>query len=199
MKKQGEIIQQLSKKQLTFHLYFTQIVLLTIAFGLGIFLFDSWSEFLGQFRLSPAMLTVGLGSGLVIVLIDLLLMKTLPPDYYDDGGVNARIFTNRSIGEIALLAFFISVSEEILFRGVLQFHFGLILSSLIFAIIHFRYWAHWFLIINIVLLSFWIGFIYKQTGNLAVTIIMHFVIDFLLGLYMRKKGRQGSKEGMSHE
>ncbi|TMU86719.1 CPBP family intramembrane metalloprotease [Bacillus sp. BHET2] len=199
MQKQGEIIQQLSKKQLTFHLYFTQIVLLTIAFGLGIFLFDSWTDFWKQFHLSTSIITIGLTSGLLIVIIDVVLMKKLPSKYYDDGGVNARIFTNRGIGEIALLALFISFSEEVLFRGVVQFHFGLIVSSIIFALIHFRYWAHWFLIVNVVLLSFWIGFIYEQTDNLVVTIIMHFVIDFLLGLHMRKKGRQGSKEGMSHE
>ncbi|MCA1063226.1 CPBP family intramembrane metalloprotease [Rossellomorea sp. AcN35-11] len=199
MQKQGEIIQQLTKEQLTFHLYFTQFVLLTIAFGSGIFLFDRWSDFWGQFYMSLDILTIGLTSGLVIVVVDIVLMKYLPAKYYDDGGVNARIFTDRSIGEIALLALCISISEEILFRGVLQFHFGLIISSIIFAIIHFRYWAHWFLIVNIVLLSFWIGFIYELTENLLVTISMHFMIDFLLGLYMRKKGRQGSKEGMSHE
>ncbi|MBN8190788.1 CPBP family intramembrane metalloprotease [Bacillus sp. NTK074B] len=199
MQKQGEIIQQLTKKQLTFHLYFTQFLLLTIACVLGIFLFDSESGFWGQFHISWNILTVGMSSGLLIVLIDIFLMKVLPAKYYDDGGVNAQIFTNRSMGEIALLAFFISVSEEILFRGVLQYHFGLIISSIIFALIHFRYWAHWFLIINIVLLSFWIGFIYEITENVLVTIIMHFVIDFLLGLHMRKNGRQRSKEGMSHE
>jgi uncharacterized protein len=199
MHKQGEMIQQLSKKQLTFHLYFTQFLLLTIACGIGIFLFDTASDFWNQFQLSPTIFTIGVTSGLMIVMFDIILMKVLPAQYYDDGGVNARIFTNRSMGEIALLALFISVSEEILFRGVLQFHFGLIISSIIFALIHFRYWAHWFLIINIVLLSFWIGFIYEFTDNLMVTIIMHFVIDFLLGLNMRKNGRQRSKEGMSHE
>ncbi|MCA1058287.1 CPBP family intramembrane metalloprotease [Rossellomorea aquimaris] len=199
MQKQGEIIQQLSKKQLTFHLYFTQFLLLTIACGLGIFLFDTWSEFRQQFHLTPSTMTIGMMSGLLIVMVDILLMRVLPAKFYDDGGVNARIFTNRSMWEIALLAFFISVSEEILFRGVIQFHFGLIISSVIFALVHFRYWAHWFLIINIVLLSFWIGFIYEFTDNLLVTIIMHFVIDFLLGLHMRKMGRQSSKEGMSHE
>jgi uncharacterized protein len=199
MQKQGEIIQQLSKKQLTFHLYFTQFLLLTIGCGLGIFLFDTSSDFWDQFQLSTSIFSVGMTSGLLIVMFDIVMMKVLPAKYYDDGGVNARIFTNRSMGEIALLAFFISVSEEVLFRGVLQFHFGLIVSSIIFALIHFRYWAHWFLIINILLLSFLIGFIYEFTDNLLVTIIMHFVIDFLLGLHMRKNGRQGSKEGMSHE
>ncbi|WP_175991170.1 CPBP family intramembrane glutamic endopeptidase [Bacillus sp. Marseille-Q1617] len=199
MKKQGEIIKQLTKKQLTFHLFFTQIVLLTISFLLGIFLFEEWSTFGSQFRWTSSIWTVGLSLGLIVVILDLVLMKYLPSDFYDDGGVNERIFSDRSTGEIALLAIVIAVSEEILFRGVLQFHLGLILSSIIFAVIHFRYWAHWFLIMNIVVLSFLIGVIYELTGNLLVTIMMHFIIDFLLGLYMRFKASQASKEGMSHE
>jgi uncharacterized protein len=199
MKKQGEIIKQLTKKQLTFHLFFTQIVLLTISFLLGIFLFEDWSTFGSQFRWTSSIWTIGLTFGIIVVILDLVLMKYLPPGFYDDGGVNERIFSDRSTGEIALLAIVIAVSEEILFRGVIQFHLGLILSSIIFAVIHFRYWAHWFLILNIVVLSFWIGIIYELTGNLLVTIMMHFIIDFLLGLYMRFKVSQASKEGMSHE
>jgi uncharacterized protein len=199
MKKQGEIIKQLTKKQLTFHLFFTQIVLLTISFLLGIFLFEDWSTFGSQFRWTSSIWTIGLTFGVIVVILDFVLMKYLPPGFYDDGGVNERIFSDRSTGEIALLAIVIAVSEEILFRGVIQFHLGLILSSIIFAVIHFRYWAHWFLILNIVVLSFWIGIIYELTGNLLVTIMMHFIIDFLLGLYMRFKVSQASKEGMSHE
>jgi uncharacterized protein len=199
MKKQGDIIKQLTKKQLTFHLFFTQIVLLTISFLLGIFLFEDWSTFGSQFRWTSSIWTIGLTFGIIVVILDLVLMKYLPPGFYDDGGVNERIFSDRSTGEIALLAIVIAVSEEILFRGVIQFHLGLILSSIIFAVIHFRYWAHWFLILNIVVLSFWIGIIYELTGNLLVTIMMHFIIDFLLGLYMRFKVSQASKEGMSHE
>ncbi|WP_171910696.1 CPBP family intramembrane glutamic endopeptidase [Rossellomorea aquimaris] len=199
MKKQGDLIKELTKKQLTFHLFFTQIVLLTIAFFLGIFLFEDWSTFGSQFRFTSSIWTVGLTFGLIVVVLDLVMMKYLPPEFYDDGGVNARIFSDRNIGEIALLAFVIAVSEEILFRGIIQFHLGIILSSIIFAVIHFRYWAHWFLIMNIVILSFWIGMIYEVTGNLLVTIMMHFIIDFLLGIYMRFKSIKARKEGMSHE
>ncbi|MEG9297439.1 type II CAAX endopeptidase family protein [Mangrovibacillus sp. Mu-81] len=199
MKNQGEIIKQLTKRQLTFHLFFTQIVLLTIALLLGIFLFEDWSTFGSQFRWTSSIWTIGLTFGLIIVVLDLILMKYLPAGYYDDGGVNERIFSDRSTAEIALLAAVIAVSEEILFRGVIQFHLGLILSSIIFALIHFRYWAHWFLIMNIVALSFWIGMIYEVTENVMVTIMLHFTIDFLLGLYMRHKASQASKEGMSHE
>jgi uncharacterized protein len=199
MKNQGEIIKQLTKRQLTFHLFFTQIVLLTIALLLGIFLFEDWSTFGSQFRWTSSIWTIGLTFGLIIVILDLILMKYLPAGYYDDGGVNERIFSDRSTAEIALLAAVIAVSEEILFRGVIQFHLGLILSSIIFALIHFRYWTHWFLIMNIVALSFWIGMIYEVTENVMVTIMLHFTIDFLLGLYMRHKASQASKEGMSHE
>ncbi|MEH7255142.1 CPBP family intramembrane glutamic endopeptidase, partial [Neobacillus niacini] len=87
------------------------------------------------------------------------------------------------------------------FRGVIQTKVGLILASLIFAIIHYRYLFNWFLFSNIVILSFLIGFIYDWTNNLAVTMIMHFTIDFLLGLYIKSKNPidVDEEEGLLHE
>jgi uncharacterized protein len=199
-KSQQELIKQISDKELTYHLYFTQILLLTISFVLSIFLFNSFSTFFYQFQLSWDIFFIGILSGIVIVLLDLCLMKIIPEKYYDDGGINKRIFSSRSISEIAFLAAVIAISEEVLFRGVIQYHFGWLIASGIFAIIHFRYFAHWFLISNVVLLSLWIGWVYEWTGNLLVTIMMHFVIDFLLGVHMRWKAKQAEKkEGISDE
>jgi uncharacterized protein len=86
-----------------------------------------------------------------------------------------------------------------LFRGIIQTKVGLILASIIFAIIHYRYLFNWFLFINIVILSFFIGLIFDWTDNLAVTIIMHFVIDFLLGVYIKIKrpSRRDEEGGVS--
>jgi uncharacterized protein len=183
--KQKDLVMQISDKELTFHLYATQLVLLTVSVILGIFLYDDISLFLKQFVWDRQILLYGVSSGIAIVLIDLVLMYVLPEKYYDDGGINKRIFQNRSIMHIAFLAAVIAVCEEILFRGVLQYHFGFIAGTIIFAIVHIRYWGNWFLIVNIVLLSVWIGLIYEWTDNLAVTMVMHFIIDFLLGLVIK--------------
>ena len=189
-KKYNEIVAALTEKELMFHLYMTQIILLVISFILGIVLFDRFS-FIQQLRFHDIkILTVGVPAGLIAVAVDIILMKYLPASYYDDGGLNERIFRNKKVPQVFFIAALVAFSEEILFRGIIQSKVGLILASIIFAIIHYRYLFNWFLFVNIISLSFVIGFIYYWTGNLAVTIVMHFVIDFLLGIYIGYKARK---------
>jgi uncharacterized protein len=185
-----ETVAGLTEKELLFHLVATQILLLTISVILGMILFDSLNEFHDLWILDDSrILTIGIGAGAAVVAFDLLLMKYLPPSYYDDGGLNERIFRNKKIYQIALIAAMVAISEEILFRGIIQTNTGLIISSLIFAVVHYRYLFNWFLFSNIVLLSFLIGYIYMVTNNLLVTIMMHFFIDFLLGLFINFRAR----------
>jgi uncharacterized protein len=189
--KYSELVKGLSDRELLFHLYFTQILLLTISFILGIVLFDRMSDISTLFNWGDSLVwTVGFGGALAVVGMDLLLMKILPPKLYDDGGVNERIFRGRNIHHIAVIAAVVAFSEELLFRGVIQTHFGLVVSSLVFALVHYRYLFNWFLFLNIILLSFLIGYIYLVTENLAVTVTMHFFIDFLLGIVIRFRNTQ---------
>lgn len=183
-----ELIKDLSDKELIFHLYLTQLILLAVSFVLGIILFDHRSTFFSLFNWKDDnILFIGGGVALIVVVIDTLLTKVLPERFYFDGGLNERIFQRRNVFHIAFIAGLVAFSEEILFRGVIQTHVGLIFSSILFAVIHYRYLFNWFLFINIILLSFLIGYVYEITDNLAVTIFMHFLIDFLLGLIIRLK------------
>jgi uncharacterized protein len=193
--KQAELIGQLSDRELLFHLYATQLFLLIISFVLGLFLFENGFFLdLAQWN-DPAIWTIGIPAGLAVVLVDLILMKVLPPSYYNDGGLNERIFRSRNTLHIALIAAIVAISEEILFRGIIQEKTGLIIASIIFALIHYRYLFNWFLFVNIVALSFFIGAIYSWTDNLAVTIVMHFTIDFLLGMAIKLKNKNGGGNG----
>lgn len=201
-KKYSDLINELTDREIVFHLLATQILLLTVSFVLGLFLFDHFSSFVELFIWDDRQIwLIGGGAGVAIVLLDVTLMKVLPPSYYDDGGLNERLFQNRAVWEIALIAAMVAFSEEILFRGVIQTHFGLVISSIIFALIHYRYLFNVFLFINITALSFFIGYIYLVTGNLLVTIFMHFVVDFLLGVIIRfrKKNSPHAQEGMKDE
>jgi uncharacterized protein len=194
----NEIIQELSDKELLFHLYATQILLLVISFVLGLFMYDDFS-YLNDLRFNDIhILTIGASTGVLVVLIDMALMRWLPSSYYHDGGLNERIFRNKNILHIAWIAAIVAFSEEMLFRGIIQTKIGLILASLVFAVVHYRYLFNWYLFVNIVLLSLLIGYIYDISNNLAVTIVMHFVIDFLLGIYMKKKSLH-EQEGFSNE
>lgn len=194
-----ELINGLSDKELSFHLLLTQFLLLAVSFILGVFLFDGFTDFLDLFNWNdPLIWQVGTLAGISVVILDLTLMKFLPPSAYDDGGLNERIFRNKNIFQIFIITAFVAVSEEILFRGIIQTHTGLIISSVVFALVHYRYLFNWFLFLNIIFLSFVIGYIYMKTGNLAVTIIMHFIIDFLLGLTISIRNKQ-EQEGIMNE
>jgi membrane protease YdiL (CAAX protease family) len=182
-----DLINGLTDKDLLFHLYMTQVILCVISFLLGFIFFDHFS-YLDSISLRDfQIISIGFPAGLAVVTADILLMKWLPSSFYDDGGLNERIFRNRNIIHIFFIALFVAFSEELLFRGIIQTKVGLILASVIFAIIHYRYLFNWFLFVNIVVLSFFIGLIFEWTDNLAVTIVMHFVIDFLLGVYIKFK------------
>ncbi len=194
-KKHMEIVKELSDKDLLFHLYATQLLLLAISAILGFILFNDFSSFFDLFFWEDLnILYIGAGAGIAVVLADLLLMKIVPASYYDDGGLNERIFRNRNPLHIAVIAAIVAFCEELLFRGVIQTHFGLLVSSIIFAAVHYRYLFNWFLFVNIIVLSFLIGIIYLKTGNLAVTIVMHFLIDFLLGISIRYRKQDNIEE-----
>ncbi|MFE4350338.1 CPBP family intramembrane glutamic endopeptidase [Peribacillus butanolivorans] len=186
--KQAELIKQLTDKQLLYNLFLTQIILLTLAFFLGIILFNDRSTFFDLFIFNDLnILLFGIPAGIIVVLFDLFMMRVTPLSYQDDGGINERIFSSLSYSMIFVVALVVAISEELLFRGVLQTHLGLLWTSIIFAAVHYRYLFNWFLFLNVLVLSFFIGFLFEWTNNLLVTITAHFLIDFILGVLIRRK------------
>ncbi len=185
-RRQADIIKHLPDKEIVFHLYLTQGILLIVSLVLGFFLFDNWSSFIKLWNWKDwNILYIGSAFALIVVAIDFLLIKWLPEAMYDDGGINERIFQKRSIPHIFILCLLISFSEEILFRGVIQTHFGLPIASIIFALLHVRYLYKWVLLVSVVLLSFLLGYIYEVYQNLWITVYAHFWIDFIFAVKLR--------------
>jgi membrane protease YdiL (CAAX protease family) len=194
MKRQSEQIRSMSDREILIHLYITQLLLIGVSFIIGFFLFD-WSSFQRLWHVDiPMIVGYGGGSALFVLVVDFLLMRYLPEDWYDDGGINEKIFQTRSIPHIFFLCVLIAFSEELLFRGVIQTHVGLIAASVIFAILHVRYLTKWFLLMMVVLLSFFLGYIYDITGSLWVTIFAHFLIDFVLAVNIRLDYLQAKRQ-----
>jgi uncharacterized protein len=185
MRRQSEQIRMMGDREVLIHLYFTQLLLIVVSAIIGFFLFDlSTFRKIWHFDV-VTVLKYGGGSAMIILAIDFLLMRYLPEHWYDDGGINEKIFQNRSIPHIFFLCLLIAFSEELLFRGVIQTHFGLFIASIVFALLHVRYLEKWFLFVMVVLLSFFLGYIYQRTNSLWVTIFAHFLIDFILAIDIR--------------
>jgi len=186
MRKQKDVIKYLSDKELKYQLIISQGIIFIVSVILSFFLFDSVLDWFYYIEFQPKeIIYFGGSTGIVIVLFDLLIMYLFPVKWYDDGGINKRIFKNRKIGDIFLIVGIVSISEELLFRGVLQTTFGYVIASSLFALVHIRYLTKPLLLISVLITSFYIGWVFELTHNLLVTIAAHFVVDFLLAVIIR--------------
>ncbi|MGP3608261.1 lysostaphin resistance A-like protein [Anoxybacteroides rupiense] len=185
MSRQSKQIQTMSDREVLRHLYVTQGLLLIISSGLGWFLLDGTSfERMWRWETATVVLYGG-GGALLVLALEFLLLCYLPKEWYDDGGINEKLFQTRSLPHLLWPCLVIAFTEEWLFRGVLQTRFGLLVASLIFAVLHVRYLAKWFSFIMVMLLSFFLGYLYAWTGILWVTISAHFFINFVLAVHIR--------------
>lgn len=193
-KNQSEQIKQLSDKQVLQSLYFTQFLLIIISIVMSIFLFKDRNDFLKVWEYKDNnFLLFGFITALIVIIIDYIMMKLLPSHLLDDGGVNEKIFKNRNVLHIIFLTALIAFSEELLFRGIIQTHFGLLIASLIFAILHFRYVTKIVLFIMVVAVSFFLGIVYELTNTIYSTMIAHFIIDLVFAIQIRRKFLKGVK------
>ncbi|MEC3884699.1 CPBP family intramembrane metalloprotease [Halobacillus litoralis] len=186
-KSQSELIMEMNDREITLQLVLTQLSILILAIIGSVFLFDAfWADWSSQvgFHLNELLL-YGLIPGLMVLLIDLFLVYRLPQRMYDDGGINVKVFKNRSSLSIIGITLLVAVSEEMLFRGVLHAEFGYVVASVLFAVMHIRYLTKIVLLISVLFVSFFIGYMYEMTGNLLVTILAHFLIDVVLAFWIR--------------
>ena len=96
-------------------------------------------------------------------------------------GINETLLGNfDTVGEWFLLAAAAGIGEELFFRGALQPIFGIVPTSLIFAISHVQYGLSP-ATLTVFLLSVVLGIIRKRS-NTTVSILVHFGYNFILGL-----------------
>ncbi|MGG4219805.1 type II CAAX endopeptidase family protein [Paenibacillus jamilae] len=177
-------IHELNDRLLLYNLYLTQG--LTLLIGVIWILLQKRNVF--ELFALPSTLHVlwwGLGLAAAMLLVDLLLSRIMPEDAMDDGGINQMLFQNRPVWHIICIAAIVSICEELLFRGAIQYSFGPYWTSILFAVIHIRYLRHWIPTGWVFLSSYGLGYIYVQTGSLWAPIICHFVIDLISGLALR--------------
>lgn len=179
-------IQDIDDRILLANLYVTQGLILAIAC-----LLMWWKKIDLGHLLTPyphagaTIVTYGILCAAAVLFVDLTLSKYVPDHVTDDGGVNEKIFAARPIWHIAVICLVVAICEELLFRGAIQQLIGAYWTSIVFAVIHVRYLQHWLMTLMVFAISYALGWIYMQTGTLITPIIAHFVIDFVLGVYLR--------------
>lgn len=182
-----EKLNHIDNRTLYLNLVLTQVILCIVGIVLYILFLKKNISISELYHIEELGLNVivGLGFAALVILIDVVVMRLFPKDYFDDGGVNERIFRDVHVGHIFLIAIFVATVEEWLFRGVIQNLIGVIWTSILFAAIHFRYFRKWFYATLITLISFGFGYLYEWTNSLWSVTLAHFFIDFSLGLMIR--------------
>ncbi len=183
--RQNDLIKKMTDREILLQLYLTQGILFILAIIGGWLFFPSipW-ETLFVWDTKKVIL-YSIPFSIAVVGIDLFLMKVLPKSSFDDGGVNEKVFRNRTTFHILWMTLLIAFCEELLFRGILQSKFGLIVASVIFALIHIRYLYKPVLFVSVFLISFLLGVMFEFSQSFWVVMFAHFLIDFLLALFIR--------------
>jgi len=177
-------VDQLSDRMLLANLYLTQ----AITFIIGLV----WLFFQGRNPIRVLGLPAtgdfalwGAGLAACVLAVDYAISRWVPEEAADDGGVNERIFRARPVWHIAVICLVVSLCEELLFRGAIQYAIGPYWTSIVFAAIHIRYLRHWIPTGLVFSISYGLGWIGLQTGTLWAPIVAHFLIDFIMGLIIR--------------
>lgn len=193
--KQRELIESLSSKELTKAIYLSQSLFFSVGIILYFIFINDISVIKGLLQFDgEAIFYYGILFALALVVIEIILYRSIPKEYFDDGGINEKVFQNQSILSIFFIALTVAIAEEFLFRGVIQTVFGYVFASSLFVIMHTRYLKKPVLLVLLIGTSFFIGYLFELTNNLLVTIVFHFVVDFTLGLYIKFNKWGGLRE-----
>ena len=179
-------MRNLSKKILLLNLVLSQTILLGVAVALKIILVPNRAlSSLLDFKITPWTIAVLLFGILFLLLVEILFYKYLPRHELAED-LNRMLIEKFSGFELGLIFFVGALIEEFLFRFLLQSLLGVLLTSIIFALIHVRYIFKKFMLLEVFLLSIILGMAYKMTAMFYVPVVCHFMLNFITALLIKK-------------
>ena len=105
------------------------------------------------------------------------------------------LFANARFIDLVLISLIAGFAEEMLFRGILQVKFGIIVASIIFGLAHSVTPAY---VLIATVMGFYIGYVFKGSGNILVPIQLHFIYDLLALIYLRYSVKDESEAHSMH-
>lgn len=174
-----------------FIVFFSQLPLAIVALcGVGIGVRRSFRETLARLGYGPITLPqLGIvalfivGALLISFAFDALFAFLQPELFERVGEVSEGLFSPEGLSPVSVILFALLIGigaglgEETLFRGALQPRLGIILTSILWAVIHVQYGPS-VLLINIFVLSLALGFLRKRI-NTTATFLVHASYNFL--------------------
>lgn len=181
-----EVVEGLDLR-LTSNLAWTQglgMVMLALS-GLGVFVNRSWRELVTRLDLVwPSLRDLIVSIVAIIFLFAMqiavvLVWRALDPAGFEqlESAGNVLFGEFAGLGAAFTIGFTAAVGEELVFRGALQPRFGLLLTALLFTVVHSQYGFSPASLL-ILLIALVLGVLRDRT-NLTVCILVHFGYNFL--------------------
>ena len=130
-------------------------------------------------------------ASLGLLLFGVILTLCIPSKYIDETN---KSFQNYSLSSIFAFMFLGALFEELLFRGIIQnllFLFmenqwiAIIITTLLFLSFHTQYYKKPIMLVNIIVPSLTFGWIYFETNNILVPIVVHFIMNLGITLLFK--------------
>ncbi|MCL1917516.1 MAG: CPBP family glutamic-type intramembrane protease [Peptococcaceae bacterium] len=122
----------------------------------------------------------------LMVGLEWVILRYVPRHYWFEP-INNQLAQKFNLFELTAIFAIGAISEEFLFRGVLQNTFGFWIATLLFVLIHTRYLKRVLLLAVSLVLGCGLGLVYLVSGNLWVVILCHFLLN--MGVIMILKRR----------
>lgn len=175
-------------------------ILLSMNLGnLGLLLIGAVAYYFFVFKMKGGLIAIyppGLGllnwlwlvvAYIAMVVVFWALIKIKSPEYFYDEAVD-YLMKNLSMPQLVGVFLLGGLSEELIFRGVIQLWVGLIPSSIIFVLIHFRYLKKPWMALETLALSLILGSLYIITESIWICSIAHALIN-LTTAWIIKSGK----------
>lgn len=182
-------LKNISRQVLIINILLSQLVLLLAGAGLTWFIYLRNGINITDFFLIKDIRTVliySFGGSTLLIIIQLLFIKLVSMERLHEE-INILIFEKLTYIELLFVFLLGAAIEEFLFRLVIQQQIGIILTSIIFVVVHVRYLKKVFVIIEVFLLSFILGYIFIRTGIIWPSVVSHFTVNYVMAV-MAKKG-----------
>jgi hypothetical protein len=171
-----------------FLLFFPASYLYDVALQLGLFFFAMY--FLWQKDLVATLKGIGFPGnikntiiytvgGLITVFVVLILLSIVA--YYFGFNDEAKVTQTVSGLPLYLLVvaiIFAPIFEELLFRALLVPRAGVVLSALLFGLLHFTYGSV-VEVVGVVLVGLILGLVFRSSKSITPCILIHFIYDFM--------------------
>jgi membrane protease YdiL (CAAX protease family) len=172
-------MQGINRKNLMISILASNILI----FAIGILLFKYLSLPREEFVLySSQNLAAGImqaaAFSILLIIVVVAFTVIIPKEKLDDE-INNILISYLSYPELAVVFLLGSICEELLFRAVIQSYLGIILTSLIFTLAHYRYFAKPYLMIQVLIMGAVLGYAYKLSGVFLVVVAIHFLVNFI--------------------